>query len=134
MLLENVGESLDAALEPLLLRQTFKQGGSEVMRLGDALIPYHPDFRFYMTTKLRNPHYAPGERSSSTAQALGMRRPAAWPAAGCLRRPRRVTGGPGPGLSLAARAAHPAPPPVVPPSSSRHVQRCRSRYRCSTSS
>ena len=35
------------------------QGGSEVIKIGDNTIPYHPDFRFYMTTKLRNPHYAP---------------------------------------------------------------------------
>ncbi|KAG2439747.1 hypothetical protein HYH02_010624 [Chlamydomonas schloesseri] len=59
VLLENIGEALDAALEPLLLKQTFKQGGSEVIKIGDNIIPYHPDFRFYMTTKLRNPHYAP---------------------------------------------------------------------------
>ncbi|KAG2485619.1 hypothetical protein HYH03_015682 [Edaphochlamys debaryana] len=59
VLLENIGETLDAALEPLLLKQTFKQGGSEVIKIGDNIIPYHPDFRFYMTTKLRNPHYAP---------------------------------------------------------------------------
>lgn len=45
VLLEDVGETLDAALEPLLLRVTFKQGGSEVMRLGDSVIPYHKDFR-----------------------------------------------------------------------------------------
>lgn len=30
VLLENIAETLDAALEPLLLKQTFKQGGSEV--------------------------------------------------------------------------------------------------------
>lgn len=30
VLLENIAESLDAALEPVLLKQTFKQGGSEV--------------------------------------------------------------------------------------------------------
>ena len=30
MLLENVGEELDPLLEPLLLKQTFKQGGVEV--------------------------------------------------------------------------------------------------------
>lgn len=29
------------------------------MRLGDATIEYHSDFRFYITTKLRNPHYLP---------------------------------------------------------------------------
>lgn len=29
------------------------------IRLGDATIEYHQDFRFYITTKLRNPHYLP---------------------------------------------------------------------------
>ncbi|XP_024523426.1 dynein heavy chain 1, axonemal [Selaginella moellendorffii] len=59
VLLENIWETLEPALEPLLLRLTFKQGGTEVIKIGDNLIPYHKDFRFYMTTKLRNPHYAP---------------------------------------------------------------------------
>ncbi|KAF6265909.1 dynein heavy chain 2 [Scenedesmus sp. NREL 46B-D3] len=60
VLLEDLGEgSLDAALEPLLLRSTFKQGGSEVIKLGDNIVPYHQDFKFYMTTKVRNPHYPP---------------------------------------------------------------------------
>lgn len=46
VLLESVGESLDAALEPLLLKQTFKSpSGSESIKLGDRIIPYHPDFR-----------------------------------------------------------------------------------------
>ncbi|KAM9486846.1 dynein axonemal heavy chain 7-like [Clarias gariepinus] len=59
VLLENVGEELDPILEPLLLKQTFKQGGSVCIRLGDSTIEYSPDFRFYITTKLRNPHYLP---------------------------------------------------------------------------
>lgn len=59
VLLENVGEELDPILEPLLLRQTFKQGGAMCIRLGDSTIEYAPDFRFYITTKLRNPHYLP---------------------------------------------------------------------------
>jgi hypothetical protein len=54
-LLENVGLELDPALEPILLRQTFKQAGSTVIKLGDSVIPYHDDFRFYVTTKLPNP-------------------------------------------------------------------------------
>ena len=29
------------------------------MRLGDSTIEYSADFKFYMTTKLRNPHYLP---------------------------------------------------------------------------
>ena len=58
-LLENVGEELDPALEPILLRQTFKQAGSLVIKLGDSTIPYHDDFKFYITTKLPNPTYTP---------------------------------------------------------------------------
>jgi dynein heavy chain len=45
VLLEDIGETLDAALEPLLLKQTFKQGGSEVVKIGDNVIPYHSDFK-----------------------------------------------------------------------------------------
>ncbi|GFR45764.1 hypothetical protein Agub_g7181 [Astrephomene gubernaculifera] len=59
VLLENVMESLDASLEPLLQKQTFKQGGAVCIRLGDATVEYSDDFKFYMTTKLRNPHYTP---------------------------------------------------------------------------
>ncbi|GAB1605521.1 dynein axonemal heavy chain 1-like isoform X5 [Argonauta hians] len=58
-LLENVTTELDPVLEPVLLRQTFKQQGSVVMKLGDAVVPYHEDFKFYITTKLPNPHYTP---------------------------------------------------------------------------
>ncbi|KAK8728583.1 hypothetical protein OTU49_009028, partial [Cherax quadricarinatus] len=36
VLLENVGEELDPILEPLLLKQTFKQSGSTCIKLGDA--------------------------------------------------------------------------------------------------
>uniref|UniRef100_A0A3Q3KEU7 Dynein axonemal heavy chain 7 n=1 Tax=Monopterus albus TaxID=43700 RepID=A0A3Q3KEU7_MONAL len=59
VLLENVGEELDPILEPLLLGQTFKQDGAMCIRLGESTIEYAPDFRFYITTKLRNPHYLP---------------------------------------------------------------------------
>uniref|UniRef100_A0A3B4A2Y1 Dynein axonemal heavy chain 12 n=1 Tax=Periophthalmus magnuspinnatus TaxID=409849 RepID=A0A3B4A2Y1_9GOBI len=58
LLLENVGEDLDPSLEPLLLKQTFKQG-VDCIRLGESVIEYSSDFRFYITTKLRNPHYLP---------------------------------------------------------------------------
>uniref|UniRef100_A0A8C6IBT9 Dynein axonemal heavy chain 12 n=1 Tax=Mus spicilegus TaxID=10103 RepID=A0A8C6IBT9_MUSSI len=59
LLLENVGEDLDPSLEPLLLKQTFKQGGIDCIRLGEVIIEYSFDFKFYITTKLRNPHYMP---------------------------------------------------------------------------
>ncbi len=33
--------------------------GVDCIRLGDATIEYSDQFRFYITTKLRNPHYLP---------------------------------------------------------------------------
>ena len=45
VLLENVLEELDPALEPILLKQTFKQQGWIAIKLGDAVIPYHDDFK-----------------------------------------------------------------------------------------
>lgn len=59
VLLENVGEQLDPILEPLLTKKTFKQGGAICIKLGDSIIELSPNFRLYITTKLRNPHYLP---------------------------------------------------------------------------
>jgi dynein heavy chain len=52
VLLENVLEELDPTLEPLLQKLTFKQGGVICIRLGDSVVEYSEEFRFYMTTKL----------------------------------------------------------------------------------
>lgn len=59
VLLENIGEEIEPLLEPVLLKQTFKQGGAMCIKLGDSVIEYNEGFRFYITTKLRNPHYLP---------------------------------------------------------------------------
>ncbi|XP_078044753.1 dynein axonemal heavy chain 7 isoform X4 [Augochlora pura] len=59
VLLEHVGEEIDAVLEPVLLRETFKQAGAICIKFGDAVVEYNFDFRLYITTRLRNPHYLP---------------------------------------------------------------------------
>ncbi|XP_011917766.1 PREDICTED: dynein heavy chain 3, axonemal [Cercocebus atys] len=59
VLIENIGEELDASIEPILLKATFKQQGVEYMRLGENIIEYSRDFKLYITTRLRNPHYLP---------------------------------------------------------------------------
>lgn len=56
VLIENVGEELDPALEPILLKQV---GKDQQIRLGDRSIPYDHNFKFLMTTTLPNPHYSP---------------------------------------------------------------------------
>jgi len=58
-LLENILEEMDPVLEPILLKQVFKSGGVMSIRLGDSTVEYNKDFKFYITTKLRNPHYLP---------------------------------------------------------------------------
>ncbi|XP_021113900.1 dynein heavy chain 6, axonemal [Heterocephalus glaber] len=59
VLLEELKETLDPALEPVLLKQIFISGGRVLIHLGDSDIDYDKNFRFYMTTKMSNPHYLP---------------------------------------------------------------------------
>merc|ERR1719163_1084296 len=59
VILEDVGEELDPSLEPVLQKQIYKQGGRSLIRVGDSDVDYNDSFKFYMTTKLPNPHYLP---------------------------------------------------------------------------
>lgn len=36
------------------------------MRIGDKEVEYNPNFRFYLTTKLSNPHYSPETSAKTT--------------------------------------------------------------------
>lgn len=66
VLLQNVGEELDPSLAPILNRSIVKVGGREIIRLGDKEVEYNREFKFYITTKMRNPHYTP-EISTKTS-------------------------------------------------------------------
>lgn len=59
VLLENVSQDIDPSLDPLLTKQTFMQGGQEMIRISENAVPWSHDFKFFMTTKLTNPHYIP---------------------------------------------------------------------------
>ena len=58
-LCQNVKEDLDPSLDPVLTRAVKRIGGVDILKLGDREVEYNKNFRFYMTTKLPNPHYAP---------------------------------------------------------------------------
>lgn len=45
VLLENIQEEIESLLEPILLRQTFKQGGAMCIKLGDSTIEYSDAFK-----------------------------------------------------------------------------------------
>ncbi|XP_077326811.1 dynein axonemal heavy chain 2 [Lithobates pipiens] len=66
VLLQNVQEDLDPSLAPILNKSVAKVGGKLQIRLGDKDVMYNPEFRFYVTTKLSNPHYTPEISSQTT--------------------------------------------------------------------
>jgi dynein heavy chain len=61
VLLEDVPESgLDAVLDPILLRQLAPgPGGQLCLTIGDNQVPYDPNFRLFITTRIANPHFLP---------------------------------------------------------------------------
>lgn len=59
VILENVGEEMEAVLDPVLVKNVYKAQGVWYMKLGENVLEYSFDFRFYITTRLRNPHYLP---------------------------------------------------------------------------
>ena len=59
LLVEDIGEMLDPALEPVLQNATFVRNGRLLITLGDSDIDYDKNFKIYFTTKLPNPHYLP---------------------------------------------------------------------------
>nr|XP_023021885.1 dynein heavy chain 3, axonemal-like [Leptinotarsa decemlineata] len=59
VLLENINEEIDAILDPVLVKTIFKSQGVWYLKLGDNVLEYSFDFRFFITTRLRNPHYLP---------------------------------------------------------------------------
>ncbi|XP_029769486.1 dynein heavy chain 2, axonemal [Terrapene carolina triunguis] len=66
VLLQNVQEELDPSLAPILNKSVTRIGGRLLLRLADKEVEYSPDFRFYLTTKLSNPHYTPETSSQTT--------------------------------------------------------------------
>ncbi|KAJ0403889.1 hypothetical protein ATCC90586_002605 [Pythium insidiosum] len=66
VLMQDVLEELDPSLEPVLNKSIIKIGNREVIRLGDKELDYNRDFKFYLTTKLHNPHYTPEVSTKTT--------------------------------------------------------------------
>ena len=59
VLFEDAGNSFDPMLDPLLGKQIEKKGGILLLRIGENPVEYSKEFKFYITTKLSRPHYAP---------------------------------------------------------------------------
>ena len=59
VIIENLGEEIDATLDPVLSRAIYKKGSSLYIKFGGEEMNYDPAFSFYMQTRLDNPHYKP---------------------------------------------------------------------------
>lgn len=59
VILENIEETIDAVLSPIIGRNTIKRGKTRYMKLGEKEIALSPDFKLFLQTKLSNPHYQP---------------------------------------------------------------------------
>merc|ERR1740138_1861806 len=66
VLIENMGETVDAVLQPIISRNTIKRGNKKVVKLGDKEIIFREKFKLFMQTKLSNPHYPPEVQAETT--------------------------------------------------------------------
>ncbi|XP_077748747.1 dynein axonemal heavy chain 9 isoform X2 [Canis aureus] len=64
VLIENLEESIDPVLGPLLGREVIKKG--RFIKIGDKECEYNPKFRLILHTKLANPHYQPEMQAQAT--------------------------------------------------------------------
>lgn len=61
LIIENMGETIESSLVPLLNRDLFdrKLSATGTIRFNEVDIEVHPNFRVYFITQLNNPHFLP---------------------------------------------------------------------------
>ncbi|CAM9197261.1 unnamed protein product [Discosporangium mesarthrocarpum] len=57
LLIEDVGETIDPILDPLLYRDFYTKGGRTMIKLSESEVEYNKDFRLYLMTEIPNPHF-----------------------------------------------------------------------------
>ncbi len=66
IMIENLGETMEAVLNPVIQRASIKRGKKQYLKLGDTEVELHPKFKLYLHTKLSNPHYPPEIQAECT--------------------------------------------------------------------
>ncbi|KAJ3096963.1 hypothetical protein HDU97_005410 [Phlyctochytrium planicorne] len=64
VLIEDIAETIDPVLNPLLGRETIKKG--RYIKMGDKEVEYDPKFKLILQTRRANPHYPPEIQAQTT--------------------------------------------------------------------
>lgn len=65
-LIENMDESIDAILMPVIARKIIKKGNKKFLSFAGKDLELHNTFRLFLHTKLSNPHYPPEIQAEAT--------------------------------------------------------------------
>ncbi len=52
-------DDVNSGFMQVLLNKKVKEGNVYKLKMREKIVDIHPDFRFYITTKLANPHFKP---------------------------------------------------------------------------
>ena len=66
LMIDGIGQDIDAVLDPLLSRQFTKKGKTLLVKLGAEEVEVSSTFKLYLQTKLINPHYKPETAAQCT--------------------------------------------------------------------
>ena len=66
VMIENLAESLDAVIGPIVGRQKIRKGRIFFVKVGDKEVEYHANFKLILHTKLANPHFPPEVQAECT--------------------------------------------------------------------
>lgn len=66
LMIEDLKETIDPVLDPLLLKQFYIHEAEKVIKIGDVPRPYDDNFYLYLFTRLTNPHFSPEVSTKAT--------------------------------------------------------------------
>jgi len=66
VIIENLSEEIDSAVEPVLARAVVKKGSGYLLKVGSETIDYNLNFKLVLQTRLANPTYLPETQAQVT--------------------------------------------------------------------
>ena len=65
-MIENMGDSIDAILMPIIARSFIKKGKNKILKFAGKDLTLDANFKLFLQTKLSNPHYPPEVQAEAT--------------------------------------------------------------------